>query len=105
MGRLVFYSILIIYLTTSCSSDRRADYDLPFIKINESFSEKEIILTDIADITYLCLASDNEDYLFAGAINSITENIIAIIDRSSGSILFFTKDGKPKSRFNHMAGT
>ena len=93
------YLIIIISLTAACFSCKRAN-DLPFIDVRENFAEKEIILTDIADITYSCLDSDDENYLFAGSINCITENTIVIIDNVSSSILFFSKDGKPKSRFN-----
>jgi hypothetical protein len=58
-------------------------------------------LTDIADVTYLYLNSDDEDYLYKGGIHSITENTVVVVDNVSSSILFFAKDGTTKSHFNH----
>ena len=87
-------------LASSCSSDKRTKNSLPCIDVRKNYPEKEIILTDIADISYVHLNTENDDYLFKGRINYVTENTIVVVDESTGSILFFTKDGKPKSRFN-----
>ena len=96
----ILYLILIIVFAISCSSDRQDD-SLPCIDVAKDYPEKEILLTDIADITYLCLNSDEDDYLYQGFISSITKNTIVIIENRSGKVLFFSKDGKPKSYFNH----
>ena len=74
---------------------------MPYIDVRENYPEKEILLTDIADVTYLYINSDNDDYLYKGRIHCVTENTIVIGDDASGSVLFFSKDGMPKSRFNH----
>ena len=68
-----------------------------------SYPEKEILLTDIADVTYLCLNSENDDFLYRGGISSITKNTIVVSDRflGNGNILLFSKEGNPKSRFNN----
>ena len=96
----VLYLIFIIVFTFGCSLDKKG-YGLPSIDIRKNYPEKEIILTDIADITYLCINSDDDDYLYKGFISCITKNTIVIIENRSGKILFFSKDGKPKSYFNH----
>jgi len=57
-------------------------------------------LTDIADVEYLHLSTADDEYLYKGNINDITENTIVVGDVSFGNILFFSRDGKPKSRFN-----
>ena len=101
MKNILFcFIFIIIILTPSCFSNKQTKNGLLSIDVRKNYPEKEIILTDIADVTYLCLNSDDDDYLFKGRIHSITENTIVIVDDVSGSILFFSKDGMPKSRFN-----
>ena len=97
----VLYLFFTVFFVFGCSSDRQED-GLPCIDVTKDYPEKEIVLTDIADVTFLCLDSDNEDFLYKGIINCITENTIVIADRFSGEILLFSKDGKPKSHFNNI---
>ena len=97
---IVLFPIMIFFLSTSCVPEKKAENDLANIDVTKKHPEKEIFLTDIAEITYLCLDPD-DDYLYKGRIHSITENTIVVCDDASGSVLFFTKEGNPKSRFNH----
>ena len=91
--------IIILLMLSGCGGKQTKD-DLAFIDVRKNYPEKEILLTDIASITYLYLNSDNNDYLYKGRIHSITENTVVVVDDVSGSILFFSKDGTPKSHFN-----
>jgi len=93
------YLVLSI-LVTGCSSYKESQEELPFIDVSKEYPEKEIDLTDIADVTYVYLNSKSDDYLFKGSIDYVTQNRIVVIDRSSHSLLFFSKDGNPQSRFN-----
>jgi hypothetical protein len=97
----IFYLIILVVSAIGCSSDKQIKSGLPSIDVRKDYPEKEIILTDIADITYVHLNSQNSDYLYRGDVKYITENSIVVVDISSGSVLFFSKDGTPKSRFNH----
>ena len=85
-----------------CSFHKQANDRLPCIDVSKNYPEKEILLTDIADVTYLHLNTDNSDYLYKSRFGSvgISENLVIISDISSGSILFFSRDGNPVSRFN-----
>ena len=94
--------LIIMTLTFGCSSNNQSEDSLPCIDIRKKYPKKEIILTDIADISYVHLSTENKDYLYKGVICDITENTIVVKDVSSHSILFFTREGKPKSRFNRM---
>jgi hypothetical protein len=97
-------TIAIIVFVIACSSDRQSKDSLPFIDVRNNYPEKEILLTDIAEVTYLHLNTDDDNYLYSGSIRYITENTIIVVDFgrgiTSGNILFFTKDGMPKSYFN-----
>ena len=96
----ILYLITITTILTGCLSEKQSKEDLPYIDVKKNYPVKEIFLTDIADVTYVHLNTENDDYLYQGQINYITENTIVIRDNFSGSILFFTKDGTPKSQFN-----
>ena len=106
MRNLFLFSFLMISLLTSCSSGKQSDESdesdesLPYIDVTKNYSEKEIILTDIADITYVHLSTKNKDFIYKGRIDYVTENTIVACDAISGSVLLFSKNGTPKSRFN-----
>ena len=96
MKRVIFLFFLSILLI-GCFSNKQSHEALPHIDVRKDYPEKEIVLTDIADVTYLCLNSDDEDYLYGGDIVYVAQNTIVVYGKG---ILFFSKDGKPKSRFN-----
>ena len=100
--KLGFYLLLTAVITTGCSSDRSNTENLPFIDIRKNYPEKELLITDFADVTYVYLNSDDADYLYKGSIHNVTNNTIVVFDIAWGSVLFFSKDGTPKSRFNRV---
>ena len=91
---------MLLTVFAGCSSNKRSKAELACIDITKNYPEKEIFLTDIADITYLYLNSDDDDYLYSGSISYLTKNTVVVYSRISGDILFFSRDGIPKSRFN-----
>lgn len=97
--RKVFYLVLSLVIA-SCTSNKELQEKLAFIDVTKEYPEKKIELTDIADVSYLYLNSKNDDYLYKGSIDYVTENSIIVIDRSQNSVLFFSKEGNPKSHFN-----
>lgn len=100
MKKEVALYLLLSIIVTSCSSVKQSDEELPSIDISKEYPEKEIKLTDIADVSYVRLNSKSDDYLFKGSIDYVTPNKIVVIDRSSQSLLFFARDGSPLSHFN-----
>ena len=96
----ILYLLIIGVFAINCSSDKQFNGNIPSLDVSKEYREKEILLTDIADVTYVHLNSKNADYLYRGGVRYVTENTIVVVDVSSGSILFFSKDGNPKSRFN-----
>lgn len=97
--RKVFYLVLSLVIA-SCTSNNELQEKLAFIDVTEEYPEKKIELTDIAGVSYLHLNSKTDDYLYKGSIDYVTENNIIVIDRSQNSVLFFSKEGNPKSHFN-----
>ena len=95
---IVFYLFFLSIFVSGCSSDKQSREDLPSIDVRQDYPEKEIDLTKIADVTYLHLSTESDDYLYGGSISYVTQNTIVV--GSANGVLFFSKDGKPKSRFN-----
>lgn len=100
MKRKTALCCILLTLIVACTSRKHSNEELAYIDVSKEYPSKEINLTDIADITYVHLNSKSDDYLFKGGISYVTQNKIVVIDRSSHSILFFSKDGNPISRFN-----
>ena len=99
--KTVLYLFILTIIVSGCSSNNQSGKDLPVIYLMKNYPEKEIVLTDIAKVTYVHLSTKEDEYLYQGTIDYVSDNTIVVVDESSGSILFFTKDGTPKSRFNH----
>ena len=98
---LLYLLITSIFISCCLSNEQKNDR-LPFIDIRKNYPEKEIVLTDIADISYVHLNTINDEYIYKGTISNVTKNSIVVYDEYSRSILFFSKDGNPKSRFNRF---
>ena len=98
--KYLLFLIAISAFATSCFSDKQAGESVNCLDFSKNYPEKELYLTDFADVTYLYLNSDDDKYLYSGTIYDITDNTVIIVDYNSGNILFFSKDGFPKSHFN-----
>ncbi len=72
---------------------------LVVLDVTQAYPEKEILLSDIADVTYFRLGDEDEEYRFGGDPLCVTEHTIICVDPEYNEILFFSKDGQPKSKF------
>ena len=68
MKNFALYLSLLSIFAVSCSPDKQSKRELPFIDVSKSYPEKEIILTDIADVTYLHLNTESDDFIYKGQI-------------------------------------
>ena len=80
----VQYLILIMTIAVGCSSDKQSSDDLPFLDVTKNYPEKEFILTDVADVTFTHLSTENSDFLFSNpfgeSIYQFTKNTIVVYD-------------------------
>jgi hypothetical protein len=93
---LFFLAIFAI----GCTSNKQTSDSVPFIDVRRNHPVKEIVLTDIADVTFVHFCTKNDDFLFRGGINFATENKFVVGCWATNSVLFFSRDGTPISRFN-----
>ena len=66
-------------LFVRCLQTKQSEDGLISFDVRKKYLEKEVILTDIADITYLHLNTDDENYFYKGSINCITENKLVVL--------------------------
>lgn len=90
--------IQFVLLGCSCTSTDQ-EKGLTTIDLSKDYPKKEILLSEIADIQYVYMNEEN-DYIYGG--NPLYVSDHTFVFYSEGSFLFFTKDGQPKSKFNHQ---
>ncbi len=67
MKRLPFYFWASLALASCQGGKEAVNQALPVIDMNEDYPEKEIVLQDIADISYIPLET-NDEFLFDGSV-------------------------------------
>ena len=85
---------------TSCTDKKQSTGEIIHIDVSKNYPEKVITLEDIADVEYVQMEV-HDDYLFKASPQYISSSTIMINDYTTNDFLFFTSDGKPKSKFNH----
>lgn len=84
-----------------CTTGQPVQEEGPVVlDVSQTYPEKEILLSEIADVSYVQLSEANDDYLFSGFPLCVTEQTIVVYESSSGDMLFFDRNGQPKSKFN-----
>lgn len=97
------YSLLIIVmclLSQACSQVPTQTGLITFV-LEDNPQEKELLLTDVAEISYFQPSNENPDYLFRRPLIKKGQDEVLFFDYASGSFLFFDKSGKPLRQFNH----
>ncbi len=96
-------TLIVVILLFGCKTEQPVVHDpLIVLDVSQVYPEKEISLADIADITYLQLNDEQEEYQFAGFPLCVTGQSIVVFDSEYGDVLFFSKGGQPKSKFNRQ---
>lgn len=94
----IFIAVYAIVFTCCQSQNEK---NVPSLDVSVDYPNKEICLTDIAQVRYLYLNSGNSEFLYRGYIQAMSANRVVIADSRSGEIFIFSKDGDPISRFNN----
>ena len=74
--------------------------ELPTVNVLAQYSEKKIILQEIADIEYIPLESNSDVLLTFSNIKYLSDRYIVAINGSRGEVFTFSRDGKIVSHFN-----
>jgi hypothetical protein len=92
--------ICSLFCLTFCFGCHSNSTDLPVINVLGQYSEKKIILQDIADIEYIALESSSDVLLIFPNIIYLSDKYIVATNRIRGEVFTFSRDGKIVSRFN-----
>ncbi|MDL2281963.1 6-bladed beta-propeller [Parabacteroides sp. OttesenSCG-928-G06] len=95
---LAYLSVCCLFI--ACNSQQVQKEEIVVIDVTKKYPEKEILLSDIADITYVQMDESKDEYLYKGALIRLTDNYFVIYNNATGDVLFFTKEGMPSSKFN-----
>lgn len=87
-----------IFIGCSCTDKGKKNHVIR-IDVSKDYPEKEILLSEIADVRYVCM-NEGDEYIYGGSPLYVSDNTFVFY--SKGSFLFFTKEGEPKSKFNHQ---
>lgn len=74
---------------------------LPVIDMNEDYPEKEIVLQDIADISYIPLET-NDEFLFDGSVEVVTDQYVITKGHRGNDVCFFSRQGKVLNRIHRV---
>ena len=107
MKKLIKSMIFIVFtiMVISCWDKKKPTDGIIHLDVSKSYPEKIITLEDIADVKYVQLEV-HDNYLFKPSplnMMYISSSVIMIYDyHPTHDFLFFTGEGKPKSKFNHF---
>ena len=101
MKKLSLLTVLIMCFAMifSCTNKKQIKQGIIYLDVKKDYNEKSIDLEEIADIKYI-QPEFNNNYLFNYAYKYITPSTIVLFDFQTRDILFFSIDGKTKSKFN-----
>lgn len=92
--RITLWGLWIALFTVACR-DVASQQIVPKIDMNAEYSEKEVFLQDIADVSYIPLETTDEMLFDAsGMIAEISGEGIVGVDVWFNKLCFFTADGK-----------
>ena len=98
LGELLFF-IAFIIAANSCAEKKLSADSLITLDVSKNYPEKILTLEDIADVEYIQMEVHDE-YLFRDLPKHVSSSVIVIYDFTTHDFLFFSGEGKPKSKFN-----
>lgn len=95
--------LLLLMIFFSCNMSEK-NVELVQFNSQDDCIEKEFLLEDIADISYVFFKMDKDDSAFRGVPLYISQNTIVIFDFPTGDFHLFDLRGNLISSFNHKGG-
>ncbi len=97
--------IISVLLLISCSSEKQQN-SIPTVDVTKTYSKKEIVLQDIANVEYIPLET-RDDVLIGNypQLHIISSDSILVGNYQEGAIFLFNGKGKLLSKFNHKGAS
>ena len=98
---LILVKLSILMVSQAVNSQSKTG-ELPVIDISKQYTEKKQVLSEIADIEYVPLET-NDDVLLSGdaVLSYVSNKYIVTYEPRRGNIFVFNRTGKINSHFNH----
>lgn len=91
----------------SVPTEKDGSTRVPQFDVTKKYVKKEIVLNDIAEITYIPMESTNDVLLTnsIGSVSYISNDLMVMVNRKAGDCFLFDGKGKIKSKFNHRGNS
>ena len=99
--RTLLINLAALLLLASCGQREGGPSDAILFDATSDYPEKQLLLDEVADITYVPLSSETDSALFRGTLAHVSERTITIHDFPRGIFYLFDRSGRYLSSFNH----
>ena len=95
--------LCITFLLLSCA--RKPAGDLPVINLTETYPKKDIILQEIANVTYISLNGKDAPLIGRPFLGYVSQEFMILYDFFTGDVFVLEKDGTIRNHFNHKGNS
>lgn len=97
----LFFSLITLFLLAACGTREKEISGPVLFDATRDYPEKQLLLDEVADITYVPLSSETDSALFRGTLVHVSERTVTIHDFLQGTFYLFDRSGRFLSSFNH----
>lgn len=97
----LFFSLITLFLLAACGTREKEISGPVLFDATRDYPEKQLLLDEVADITYVPLSSETDSALFRGTLVHVSERTVTIHDFLQGTFFLFDRSGRYLSSFNH----
>lgn len=97
----LFFSLITLFLLAACGTREKEISGPVLFDATRDYPEKQLLLDEVADITYVPLSSETDSALFRGTLAHVSERTVTIHDFPRGIFYLFDRSGRYLSSFNH----
>ncbi len=96
-------AFFVALFLTACGGSPSTDEGEKLIQFDatKDYPTKEILLDDIAEVSYVPLSSERDEALFKGSLANISSKTVTIHDFQTGDFYLFDRSGAFLASFNH----
>ena len=98
MKKTVFFLALLLLTQCKTGNNKQEAGDIVEIDVSQKYSEREVLLQDIAKVEYIPLETNDNTLIGLSRTVYVSDNYIIVINIREGDIFVF--DGKGKSKFS-----
>lgn len=99
--RTLLINLVALLLLAACGTREKEISGPVLFDATRDYPEKQLLLDEVADITYVPLSSETDSALFRGTLAHVSERTVTIHDFPRGIFYLFDRSGRYLSSFNH----